>query len=225
MFQLVVQQPGNTWTTMLPSILNFTIEQVLPLLQQHDSSLVDGTDLSSMVYALFDRCVSNIYLYSAIFMILGINYTICCCCSILLHKWQYFYKPHVQYNGSLLHTSSDNLHPEHFMAILNAYGQVLVSGNDPNLVRKVLLSMQAVNERWRLFQRALFQDSLLTSFQRALINRLLSGEGSLHFDQLANVLYAMGQVDNLKLRESFVTAGFPVNPKYLDVICLSTVSK
>ncbi|XP_018802628.1 PREDICTED: exportin-6 [Bactrocera latifrons] len=196
MFQLVVQQPGNTWTTMLPSILNFTIEQVLPLLQQHDSSLVDGTDLSSTVYALFD--------------------------SILLHKWQYFYKPHVQYNGSLLHTSSDNLHPEHFMAILNAYGQVLVSGNDPNLVRKVLLSMQTVNERWRLFQRALFQDSLLTSFQRALINRLLSGEGSLHFDQLANVLYAMGQVDNLKLRESFVTAGFPVNPKYLDVICLST---
>lgn len=55
MFQLVVQQPGNTWTTMLPSILNFTIEQVLPLLQQHDSSLVDGTDLSSMVYTLFDR--------------------------------------------------------------------------------------------------------------------------------------------------------------------------
>ncbi|XP_017472110.1 PREDICTED: exportin-6 [Rhagoletis zephyria] len=196
MFQIIVQQPGNTWTTMLPSILSFTIDQVLPLIQQHDSSLVDGTDLSSMVYVLFD--------------------------SVLLHKWQYFYKPHVQYNGSLLHTSSDNMHPEHFMAILNAYGQVLVSGNDPNLVRKVLLSMQTVNERWRLFQRALFQDSLLTSFQRALINILLSGEGSLHFDLLANVLYAMGQVDNLKLRESFVTAGFPVNPKYLDVICLST---
>uniref|UniRef100_W8BEJ9 Exportin-6-B n=1 Tax=Ceratitis capitata TaxID=7213 RepID=W8BEJ9_CERCA len=196
MFQLVVQQPGNTWTTMLPSILSFTIEQVLPFVHQHDNSLVDGTDLSSVVYTLFD-CV-------------------------LLHKWQYFYKPHVQYNGSLLHTSSDNLHPEHFMAILNAYGQVLVSGNDPNLVRKVLLSMQTVNERWRLFQRALFQDSLLASFQRALINRLLSGEGSLHFDLLANVLYAMGQVDNLKLRESFLTAGFPVNPKHLDVICLST---
>ncbi|XP_054729578.1 exportin-6 [Anastrepha obliqua] len=196
MFQIIVQQPGNTWTTMLPSILSFTIEHVLPLIQQHDSSLVDGTDLSGMVYALFDN--------------------------VLLHKWQYFYKPHVQYNGSLLHSSSDNLHPEHFMAILNAYGQVLVSGNDPNLVRKVLLSMQAVNERWRLFQRALFQDSLLASFQRALISILLSGEGSLHFDLLANVLYAMGQVDNLKLRESFVTAGFPVNPKYLDVICLST---
>ncbi|XP_067642019.1 exportin-6 [Eurosta solidaginis] len=197
MLQIIVQQPGNTWTTMLPSILNFTIEHVLPLLQQHhDSSLVDGTDISYMVYTLFD--------------------------SVLLHKWQYFYKPHMQYNGSLLQSSSENLHPEHFMAILNAYGQVLVSGNDPNLVRKVLLSMQTVNERWRLFQRALFQDSLLVSFQRALINLLFSGEGSLHFDLLANVLYEMGQVDNLKLRDSFVTAGFPVNPKYLDMICLST---
>lgn len=157
--------------------------------------------------------------------------------SILSCKWQYFYKSYVQPNGVLQQhngntnggtnismNASDNLHPEHFMAIMNAYGQILVTGNDPNIVRTVLMSMQNVHEKWRLYQRQLFKENLLASFLSALINVLLSGEGALHFDMLASALFAMSQVDNLKMRESFANAGLPINLKIIDEICLTTVS-
>lgn len=110
------------------------------------------------------------------------------------------------------------------MALMNAYGQILVTGNDPNIVRIVLMSMQSVHEKWRLYQRPLFKENLLGSFQSALISVLISGEGALHFDILSSALFAMSQVDALKMRESFANAGLPINMKLIDEICLTTVS-
>ena len=54
MFQLIVQQPGNASLAMLPSILDFTFEHIMPLLQM-ENSVADTTDLTSVVYSLFDR--------------------------------------------------------------------------------------------------------------------------------------------------------------------------
>lgn len=109
------------------------------------------------------------------------------------------------------------------MAIMNAYGQMLVSGTDPSNVRSVLQSMQNVNERSRLYQRALFKEQLLASFQRALLNLLLSGEGALHFDLIAQALFAMGHVDRRQLHESMVNAALPVLQTALEDICQTTV--
>lgn len=53
MFQLIVEQPGNSSLALLPSILDFTIEQTMPLLQ-HDNYM-DNTDLTSIIYSLLDR--------------------------------------------------------------------------------------------------------------------------------------------------------------------------
>ncbi|XP_037936402.1 exportin-6 [Teleopsis dalmanni] len=195
MFQLIVEQHGNGSMSMMPSILDFTIEHILPLIQ-HENNVTDNSDISSTVYNLFN--------------------------SILTHKWQYFYKSHAYNNANTLQMNTGNLHPEHFLAILNAYGQILLTGNDPNVVRIILESLHSVNERWRLYQKALFRDNLLTSFQTALIKVLLSAEGPLHFDLLATSLFNMGQVDTLKLRDSFANAGLPINSKIIDEICLST---
>ncbi|EDV34703.2 uncharacterized protein Dana_GF20811 [Drosophila ananassae] len=199
MFKLIVEQPGSASLGLLPSILDFSTQQILPLLQQQNA-VTDSSEITSLLYALFD--------------------------SVLTCKWQFFYKNQLS-NG---HTSgsgsgsgnfncSDNLHPAHFMAILNAYGQMLVSGTDPSNVRSVLFSMQNVNERSRLYQRALFKEQLLASFQRALLNLLLSGEGALHFDMIAQALYAMGQVDRRQLLESFAQASLPVAQTALEEIC------
>lgn len=153
--------------------------------------------------------------------------------SVLTCKWQFFYKNQLSNghtggsgsgSGSGNFNCSDNLHPAHFMAILNAYGQMLVSGTDPSNVRSVLFSMQNVNERSRLYQRALFKEQLLASFQRALLNLLLSGEGALHFDMIAQALYAMGQVDRRQLLESFAQASLPVAQTALEEICQTSVS-
>lgn len=54
MFQLIVQQPGNASLAMLPSILDFTFEHIMPLLQM-ENSVADTTDLTSVVYSLLDR--------------------------------------------------------------------------------------------------------------------------------------------------------------------------
>ncbi|KAL9880958.1 exportin-6-like isoform X1 [Glossina fuscipes] len=206
MFQLIVKHPGSASLTMIPSILDFTFAYIIPLLQQDDNIKYSG-DITSAVYDLFD--------------------------SILNYKWQYFYKFYVQPNGissfqnamngsnGAITSTTENLHPEHFMAIMNAYGQILISGNDPNIVRIVLNSLQSVHDRWRLYQRPLFKDNLLASFQSALISVLLTGEGALHFDLLANTLFNMSQVDNIKMRESFAQAGLPINMKLIDEICLT----
>ncbi|XP_017067628.1 exportin-6 isoform X2 [Drosophila eugracilis] len=196
MFKLIVEQPGSASLGLLPSILDFSTQQILPLLQQQNAA-TDNSEITSLLYALFD--------------------------SVLTCKWQFFYKNQITNGhsggGSGNFNCSDNLHPAHFMSILNAYGQMLVSGTDPSNVRSVLFSMQNVNERSRLYQRALFKDQLLASFQRALLNLLLSGEGSLHFDMIAQALYAMGQVDRRQLLESFAHASLPVSQTALEEIC------
>ncbi|XP_016971893.1 exportin-6 isoform X1 [Drosophila rhopaloa] len=196
MFKLIVEQPGSASLGLLPSILDFSTQQILPLLQQQNAA-TDNSEITSLLYALFD--------------------------SVLTCKWQFFYKNQLSNGhsggGSGNFNCSDNLHPAHFMAILNAYGQMLVSGTDPSNVRSVLFSMQNVNERSRLYQRALFKEQLLASFQRALLNLLLSGEGSLHFDMIAQALYAMGQVDRRQLLESFAHASLPVAQTALEEIC------
>ncbi|XP_039498961.1 exportin-6-A isoform X1 [Drosophila santomea] len=196
MFKLIVEQPGSASLGLLPSILDFSTQQILPLLQQQNAA-ADNSEITSLLYALFD--------------------------SVLTCKWQFFYKNQLSNGhsggGSGNFNCSDNLHPAHFMAILNAYGQMLVSGTDPSNVRSVLFSMQNVNERSRLYQRALFKEQLLASFQGALLNLLLSGEGSLHFDMIAQALYAMGQVDRRQLLESFVHASLPVAQTSLEEIC------
>lgn len=52
MFQLIVEQPGNSSIALLPSILDFTIEQTMPLLQ--NDNYTDNTDITSTIYSLFD---------------------------------------------------------------------------------------------------------------------------------------------------------------------------
>ncbi|KAL7744718.1 hypothetical protein ACLKA6_017212 [Drosophila palustris] len=211
MFQLIVEQPGSASLALLPNILAFSTQQILPLLQQQNAA-TDSSEITSLLYALFD--------------------------SVLTCKWQFFYKNQLSNSHGNCNANgtangqqsqqqsnfncSDNLHPDSFMAIMNAYGQMLVSGTDPTNVRSVLLSMQNVNERSRLYQRALFKEQLLASFQRALLNLLLSGEGALHFDLIAQALYAMGQVDRRQLHESFVNAALPVAQTALEDICQTT---
>lgn len=158
------------------------------------------------------------------------------------YKWQYFYKSRIQptidstsstINNASSNTysmnSGDNLHPEHFLSIMNAYGHALVSDRDPNIVRNVLNSLQYINERWRLYQRAFFREHLLSSFQSATLNVLLSGEGSgsLHSDLLAEILFNMTQADNLKMRANLMQSvnSLPISMKFIDEICSTSVTE
>lgn len=152
--------------------------------------------------------------------------------SILHYRWQYFYKSQVLKGFSP--SSSDNYpasadnddapqHAEEFLAILTAYGQAIVTGNDPQLTRNVLASLQSLNERFRLYSRSFFRTNLLKSFQCALIKSLISPEGSLHYDYILSVLFPMGQVSDACLHESFVSLGYSTTSSMVYEICVAKV--
>lgn len=54
MFQLIVEQPGSASLALLPNILGFSTQQILPLLQQQNAA-TDSSEITSLLYALFDR--------------------------------------------------------------------------------------------------------------------------------------------------------------------------
>lgn len=110
------------------------------------------------------------------------------------------------------------------MAILTAYGQALVSSNDPQIKRFLLMSLNSLNRNSKLFGRAFFKQHLLQSFHCALINALFAPEGALHIDLLLEVCYTMHQVDLTSLMKCFASLGFATNTQHVQNVCMATVS-
>ncbi|XP_053698424.1 exportin-6-A [Sabethes cyaneus] len=204
MFLLIVEQPGNA--SLLSDIVVFSIEHVLPMVfcTEHNSKSEqsDHADFSLSLYLLFN--------------------------GILLHRWQYFYKSSVlkqishSVTGDIVQPSSALEHPEQFAAIMNAYGQAIVCSNDPHITRATLQSLQALNERWKLYQRDFFRTQLLQSFQAAIIKALVAPEGILHYELFLAVLYNMGEVEMKRLHETFTGIGFPADSQKVDEVCMAT---
>lgn len=101
-----------------------------------------------------------------------------------MHHWQYFY------NSSLLMRSFGNPeaeepveHREELVAILEAFGQALLQP-DVNIFRQSLQSLEQLNARCRLYQRAIFKSNLLERFLAALFTvlfqRCVENFSSLH---------------------------------------------
>lgn len=115
-------------------------------------------------------------------------------------------------------------HSDQLLAILTAYGQALVTVIDPHITRTVLASLQSLNDRWKLFERNFFKANLQSSFLFALMKSLLSPDGTLHQEQLINVLFAMAQPNVNALHSAFVELGYMPESKIVEEICLAKVS-
>lgn len=88
-----------------------------------------------------------------------------------MHRWQYFYNTSVL--RTLGHPEEDEPveHKEELVAILEAFGQALLQ-SDVNIFRQSLQSLEQLNIRWRLYQRAIFKVHLLERFLMALFTVL-----------------------------------------------------
>lgn len=184
MLLFVVEQPGNASLSMLPNILTFVLDIVMPLLMEQKHSL-DFSDVTSSVFTLLH--------------------------GILQYRWQFFYRSTILLQDTD-QISNAPAHYEHFAAIFTAYGRVLVNGNDPHVAKQILSSLENLNDRYKLFTRQFFVVNFLSSFQCAVISALmLPGGGVLHteMDNLLNLLYAMSGNDNnrWKLQQSFESLG------------------
>lgn len=88
-----------------------------------------------------------------------------------MHRWQYFYNTSIL--RTLGHTDEEESveHKEELVAILEAFGQALLQP-DVNIFRQSLQSLEQLNVRWRLYQRAVFKVHLLERFLMALFTVL-----------------------------------------------------
>ena len=97
-----------------------------------------------------------------------------------MHRWQYFYNTSVL--RTLGHPEEDEPveHKEELVAILEAFGQALLQ-SDVNIFRQSLQSLEQLNIRWRLYQRAVFKVHLLERFLMALFTVLFQQWVSIFF--------------------------------------------
>lgn len=105
--------------------------------------------------------------------------------------------------------------------ILQAYGNALVRVINPHITRMLLISLQSMNDRFKLFQREFFKKNFQSSFIVELIKALHSPNGILHQENLIGVLFGMGQSDVNTLHTCFVSLGYMPESKMVEDICLA----
>ncbi|XP_076289185.1 exportin ellipsoid body open isoform X2 [Lasioglossum baleicum] len=162
---LVVSAPSKAFKAFVPSVTSLCLGQVWPAV---------GNDLSAHP----DTTLVLLKLFH----------------SILMHRWQYFYNTSVL--RTLGHTDEEESveHKEELVAILEAFGQALLQP-DVNIFRQSLQSLEQLNVRWRLYQRAVFKVHLLERFLMALFTVLFQQSHNLLADEIAAAIHSLASVN------------------------------
>lgn len=162
---LVVSAPSNAFKAFVPSVTSLCLGQVWPAI---GSSLSAHPDTTLVLLKLFH--------------------------SILMHRWQYFYNTSIL--RTLGHPDEDEPieHKEELVAILEAFGQALLQ-SDVNIFRQSLQSLEQLNIRWRLYQRAIFKVHLLERFLMALFTVLFQQSHNLLADEIAIAIHSLASVN------------------------------
>lgn len=106
---------------------------------------------------------------------------------LLLHNWRYFFKSTVisKMNGE------DQLqHEDQFLAILKAFGQPLLE-TEIALFKKSIEVLESVNTKYHLYQKALFQSTMLSSFLQVLLNALIQKSHNLLQEEIVQAVHSM----------------------------------
>lgn len=127
---------------------------------------------------------------------------------ILQNHWNYFQKS----------LSSTRNSQEDLMKIFNSYGQFLCNASpiDPDITRVILSSLESLNEKWHLYSKAFFKNSLLKSFICTLLRIIVSLDGVLFYDQIITILFNMSGDNKTALHEC-LSVIFSDNTKLLQL--------
>ncbi|XP_050099656.1 exportin-6 [Anopheles aquasalis] len=162
-FQLIVDHP-RSYRDLMPAIIDFSVFTVWPLFRDQSEVILDEKLRDEVCQALFKIFHS------------------------LLHERFELFRPSSNGSGGDLATVRDSQRLE---AILNIYGLVIMGSSDAQLVNEVLQSMQAIQERWQLFQLPVFRTQFLGSFVTTLLRKLVAADGMLYSGAIMNLLYSM----------------------------------
>lgn len=168
--QLIVEAPGNSFKTFLPSILQLCMENVYPLIAPQANDHPD----------IFAALITILY-------------------SILLHRWQYFYMSQVRLGYSPGCSESEigpdtPQKPEQLLAVLQVFGQALLQP-DINIFRLSLAALEDLNNKWKLYHKGLFRDQLLIKFLTVLMQTLIDKSQALLSEDIQIAVYNMAAVN------------------------------
>ncbi|GFQ82242.1 exportin-6 [Trichonephila clavata] len=112
---------------------------------------------------------------------------------ILLHNYRYFFKVNVV--NTLGESGNEKIENEqHFTKIMEAYGQSFLQP-DINLFKQNLLSLETLNNKWKLYYKGYFKNIMLFQFISVLLNALICKSHNLLREEIINTIYNMALVD------------------------------
>uniref|UniRef100_A0A182SQ27 Importin N-terminal domain-containing protein n=1 Tax=Anopheles maculatus TaxID=74869 RepID=A0A182SQ27_9DIPT len=164
--------------SLVPDIIHVVINEVLPVVANDER------------YTQQDELVRYEDVLNRLYDVLH---------DLLHHRWQYFVETSPQ--ARVEPEARAIVQPEAFLAIMNAYGYALLHNSDyPTVVGTVLASLEMLNRRRRLFRLPLFIDQLLDNFLKSLLKLAMSHVGTMHLEQIGDVLYEMSYADQTRLK-------------------------
>jgi hypothetical protein len=116
---------------------------------------------------------------------------------ILQNHWNFFQKN--QPIGVNVRNREDDL-----MKIFTLYGQFLCNASPifSDVGRVILNSLESLNEKWRIYDRPFFKNTLLKSFLNALLRLLISPNGILFYDLIISIIFNMSVNSKPHLHET-----------------------
>jgi len=156
LLQLLVQEPDPNFKKLLPNILSYGLDHLLPVLKEFNVP-----DLLSNVLEMFHQA--------------------------LLNSWRYFFKSNII---SKMNGEDQIRHGDQFAAILKEFGEPLL-GNQISLFKKSIEILQSLNDKFHLYEKIIFQSTMLISFLQVLLNSLIQKSHALLQDEIISAVYSM----------------------------------
>ncbi|CAH0564345.1 unnamed protein product [Brassicogethes aeneus] len=170
MLNRVIETRSTAYKSLLPAILQFCMDITYP--------------------SVANRVNEHPEAYQSLVLLLY---------RILLHRWQYFYMSQVRLGYSPgcseMEAGPDSPQkPEQLLAVLNVFGQALEQ-SDINIFRSSLLALEDLNNKWKLYQKNIFRQTLAYNFLNVLIKTLIDKSKDLLAEDIQVAVFNIASVD------------------------------
>lgn len=165
MLTLIVQQPVNSFKTLIPSMMSLVLHQISPLLSQ----------------ALIPDVLKTFYEFIYQFLFNNFKY--------------FFKSNLLSSLNVPAHEQVEVVeHEEEFLRLMHIYGESFYR-TDINLFKQNLEAIENLNFRLKLYHKLTFRKNLLKQFLTLFVQTFLAKSHSILNDEITNVVYNLASVD------------------------------
>ncbi|XP_071749050.1 exportin-6-A isoform X2 [Lepeophtheirus salmonis] len=167
--QFVVKEPDSSFRKFIPLTLSLCLDHICPLVIDKPSS-----DLKTPLYSLLFETLFN--------------------------NWQYFFKSsvvrclavagHSKINNNDLKDQNKEL----FHRVMEAFGRSFLQP-DISVFKQNLLNLEKLHNKWKLYEKEVFMESLITQFLTVLLQVLIHRSHDLLREEIITAVYNMASVD------------------------------